>query len=358
LCGNSIQLPTGLHLGINVNSGELRTELPATRLGGEVPDGRRVRLNRWRGFPDTARMVLMTGMEIELPVRDGVLAGLDFGGHGPGVLLVHGSGHNAAVWAEVAPHLVAHCHVVAPDLRGHGRTTMDSAGPEQYWRDIGDVVESLGWVRPVLVGHSTGGYAVTAATAAALVDPAAVCLVDGVVLDDRVTAVEAQARWREPEAAERLRTLFRYGWTADDDQMHAYVERCVRDAASDWLNAGASPRLVRSATRRSFSQRNGHWIRRPTLEEVATVSGADPTVPVYPSVDLYERIGCPLTIVLASAGFYAERRSEAQAVVDAGRDRRLVDLVSNHNVPMTHPGDLAEIVLDVVRRYAVAPGRG
>ena len=36
----------------------------------------------------------MIGSEIELPVADGVLSGVDFGGRGAGVLLVHGSGHN------------------------------------------------------------------------------------------------------------------------------------------------------------------------------------------------------------------------------------------------------------------------
>jgi pimeloyl-ACP methyl ester carboxylesterase len=64
------------------------------------------------------------------------------------VLLVHGSGHNAAAWAEVAAGLVAHCHPVAVDLRGHGQTTLDSTGPEQYWRDLGEVVASLGGSAP------------------------------------------------------------------------------------------------------------------------------------------------------------------------------------------------------------------
>jgi anaerobic selenocysteine-containing dehydrogenase len=56
------------------------------------------------------------------------------------------------------------------------------------------------------------------------------------------------------EAAEQLRAMFRYGWRADDEQMHAYVEQCVREAATDWLNAGAvgwpggnlTPRLPRN----------------------------------------------------------------------------------------------------------------
>jgi pimeloyl-ACP methyl ester carboxylesterase len=292
----------------------------------------------------------MTGTEIELPVDDGVLAAVDFGGQGPPVLLVHGSGHNAAAWTDVAARLVPHCHPVAIDLRGHGQTPLDSRLPEQYWRDLGRVVAALGWSRPLLVGHSTGGYAVTAATAAGLVDPAALCVVDGVVLDDRATAVAAQARWRTPAATQRLRATFRYGWTADDEEMRDYVEQCVRQAPDDWLNAGSRPELVRAVTRRGFLSRGTRWIRRPTIEEIGIVGSPDPDATIYPSVDLYERVTAPLTIVLASDGFYASRRAEVRAVTDAGADRHLVDIASNHNVPMTRPDDLATVILDLLAR--------
>ncbi|GHH94079.1 hypothetical protein GCM10017779_45360 [Streptomyces capillispiralis] len=292
---------------------------------------------------------MVTGTEIEIPVKDGVLSGVDFGGHGEGVLLVHGSGHNAAAWRDVASHLVGECHPIALDLRGHGRTRLDSTSSEQYWRDIGDVVTALAWDRPVLVGHSTGGYAVTAATACGLVEPAALCIVDGVVLDDRDASLAQHAAVRTTEAMDRLRTVFRYGWEAGDDRMRAYVEQCVREAGGDRLNAGARPGLVEEVTRRSFMRRGHWWVRRPTIEEVATVAAVEPDAEVLPAVDVYDRVTCPMTIVLAEDGFYASRRDEVRAVVDAVPDRRLIDIDSNHNVPMTRPADLATIILDLVR---------
>ena len=299
----------------------------------------------------------MIGTEIELPVDGGVLAGVDFGGQGMPLLLVHGSGHNAAAWTDVAARLVAHCHPVALDLRGHGRTPLDSSLPEQYWRDLGRVVASLGWSRPLLAGHSTGGYAVTAATAAGLVDPVALCVVDGVVLDDRAAAAAANAQWSTPESGERLKTMFRYGWTTDSEQMRAHVEQCVRDAPGDWLNAGSRPELVRAVTQRSFLSRGRQWVRRPTIREIVTVGSPDPGGTVYPSVDLYEHVTCPLTIVLASGGFYASRRAEVQAVTDTRSDRRLVDIESNHNVPMTRPDALAAVILDLVH-HGTTPDSG
>lgn len=294
----------------------------------------------------------MLGRQIELPVGDGVLSGLDFGGRGTtGVLLVHGSGHNAAVWIDVASRLVDHCHLVAVDLRGHGHSAPVSSTPEQYWRDLGDVVAALEWDRPVLVGHSTGGYAVTAAAAANLVDAAALCVVDGMVLDDRGTAALAQAQWQGPEAAERLWEMFRYGWRAGEQQMHAYVEQCVRESGTDWLNAGTRPELVREVMRRTFLRRaDTLYERRPSTEEIATVSAPDPDAAIYPSVDVYAQVRCPITFVLPDRGFYAQRRDEVQVMVDAAPGRELIEIAANHNVPMTQPADLATIIAKLVRR--------
>jgi hypothetical protein len=66
------------------------------------------------------------------------------------------------------------------------------------------------------------------------------------------------------------------------------------------------------------------------------------------SVDVYESISCPLCIVLAAHGFYAQRGADVQKVIEKGRDRWRADIASNHNVPMTRPGELAKIILDVV----------
>ncbi len=297
---------------------------------------------------------MVIGTEIELPVAGGVLSGVDFGGRGEGVLLVHGSGHNAAAWADVASRLVGECHPIAIDLRGHGQTRLDSTGPEQYWRDIGGVVTALGWDRPVLVGHSTGGYAVTAATASGLVEPAALCIVDGMVLDDRNASLAEHAAVRTTEAADRLRTMFRYGWEANDDQMHAYAEECAREAGGDWLNAGARHELVEEVTRRSFLRCGHRWIRRPAIEEILTVTAVEPDAEVFPSIEVYDRLTCPMTIVLAEHGFYASRRDEVRTVVDAAPGRRLTDISSNHNIPMTRPADLAAIILDLARDRTAA----
>jgi pimeloyl-ACP methyl ester carboxylesterase len=291
----------------------------------------------------------MMGQPRDFPVSDGALAALDFGGGGVTVLLVHGSGHNACAWADVAQRLVARGRVIALDLRGHGQTRLQSTNAEQYWRDLGPVCRALGPC--VLVGHSTGGYAVCAATAAGLVAPLALCVVDGFVLDERAAAAEEQATWSTPASRKRMQESFRYGWVATEAEMQAYIEACARSSSGDWLNAGATPELVRQVVRRSFVRDGDKWLRRPTLEEIAVVSNAESAALIYPSIDLYDAIRCPVTFAFATRGFYTSKGDALDSVVAAAPDRVRIDVDANHNVPMTRPVELAEIIADVVREH-------
>lgn len=82
------------------------------------------------------------------------------------VVLVHGFADEGGSWAEVAPTLVARGHVVvAPDLRGFGRTEWVGAGGyyhfPDYVADLDALIERVGPGRVALVGHSMGGMVST-----------------------------------------------------------------------------------------------------------------------------------------------------------------------------------------------------
>jgi pimeloyl-ACP methyl ester carboxylesterase len=287
--------------------------------------------------------------EVLFEVEGGSLAALDHGGSGQPVLLVHGSGHNAAAWALVAAGLLPDHRVVAVDLRGHGHSSAGSTTAEQYWRDLAAVVAALGWDRPLLVGHSTGGYAVTAITAAGLTHPAGICVVDGLVLDDRPTAARALAGFRTQQAADDLRRTFGYGRRFDTTQRDAWIDEQVASAATDWLNAGSDPELVRAVAARGFlTDADGALVRRPSLEEIVTTTNVAVDAPVYPSRDVYDRITCPMTVVLPDQGFYAPRGDEVAGIVAAAPNRRLVTISAGHNVVMTHPEPLVAAIRTMV----------
>ncbi|MCF3120399.1 alpha/beta hydrolase [Streptomyces arenae] len=99
----------------------------------------------------------------------------------PALLLVHGTATSGRSWGALAPLLTVSHHVIRVDLPGHGRSA--EPGDRNYdtsvqARRIGAALDRLGVGHVVAVGHSSGGYAVTAlaeerpdlVTALALID--------------------------------------------------------------------------------------------------------------------------------------------------------------------------------------------
>lgn len=71
-------------------------------------------------------------------------------------LLIHGGTSDSRTWRTVAPELVRRGYrVLAPDLRGHGRSPRGEYGdPDAYVRDL---VETLPVGAHLALGHSLGG---------------------------------------------------------------------------------------------------------------------------------------------------------------------------------------------------------
>lgn len=82
----------------------------------------------------------------------------DFGGDGPPLLLWHGSGCDATVWEALVPHLRG-VRVLAQDLPGHGRSSLEQLTVADAIADADAVVSALRLRSPVVVGHSMGGWA-------------------------------------------------------------------------------------------------------------------------------------------------------------------------------------------------------
>ena len=100
---------------------------------------------------------------------DGVrIAALAWGDRGaPTLVLVHGGAAHAQWWAPLAPLLADRHRVVALDMSGHGESGRRDTYSVTTWADevlaVADAAGGSG--RPVVVGHSMGGF-VTIATAA------------------------------------------------------------------------------------------------------------------------------------------------------------------------------------------------
>src|SRR5262245_64233862 len=93
----------------------------------------------------------------------GAIIRLRHGGSGPPLLLVHGNPQNHTCWYKVAAKLAEHFHVVLPDLRGYGDSSLPEPGQDnvnfsfrEMARDLIEVMQALGHERFMVAGHDRG----------------------------------------------------------------------------------------------------------------------------------------------------------------------------------------------------------
>jgi non-heme chloroperoxidase len=91
-------------------------------------------------------------------VGDGVRLNYYEAGGGTPLILVHGWSQSAAMFEPLLVGLAPYARVIAPDLRGHGRSDRPAGGYTvlQLAMDLAALIEVLGMTRPVLLGHSMG----------------------------------------------------------------------------------------------------------------------------------------------------------------------------------------------------------
>ena len=118
---------------------------------------------------------------IDVPVEGGTLAAYRWSGDGPLVLAAHGITSNHRSWGLVAEALGGEATLVAPDLRGRGRSN-ELPGPYTIARHADDcaaLLDHLGAADAVVTGHSMGGFVATALATRHPDRVRAVVLVDG-----------------------------------------------------------------------------------------------------------------------------------------------------------------------------------
>jgi pimeloyl-ACP methyl ester carboxylesterase len=122
----------------------------------------------------------------------------------PGLVFVHGGAAQAHWWTHIAATFAADLRVLAIDLSGHGDSEHRDAYSLEQWTDEVVAVAGHGGIagRPVIVGHSMGGF-VTIATAARHPDRMA-----GVIIcDSPVTRPDPEVQsYRSRDAFGRPRT--------------------------------------------------------------------------------------------------------------------------------------------------------
>jgi pimeloyl-ACP methyl ester carboxylesterase len=141
----------------------------------------------------------------------------------PQVLLIHATGFHARCWDETVRALPAGFHVIAVDMRGHGRS--EKTGPINDWsepaRDLAELVAHLNLKAAIGAGHSMGGHCLVQIAAA---NPAAfkrLVLIDPVIMAPEMYAGPPMF----PPGSEHPVARRRNKWASWEEMFAAFKDR-------------------------------------------------------------------------------------------------------------------------------------
>ncbi|HSG89754.1 MAG TPA: alpha/beta hydrolase [Pseudomonadales bacterium] len=262
----------------------------------------------------------------------------------PTILLVHATGFHARCWDRVVALLEGR-HVIAIDMRGHGRS---SNTPPFDWDTFGD--DLIAFVRErklhgaVAVGHSMGGHCVVQA-AAQLPDAfSRLVLIDPVILP--VDAYAARETWDDGE--EHPTAKRRNAWQDWEEMRDRFADRLPFSAwdprvLEDYCRYGVAERADAAPGDKPFE------LACPPSVEASIYMGSA-------SRDIHAQaatVQVPVTVLRARArsadrnvmDFSGSPTDPALAdVFPQGRDVHLPD--SSHFIPMENPALAADFILD------------
>ena len=190
-------------------------------------------------------------------------------GTGPAVVLLHGIGGNHTVWNDVIPGLAKEFHILAPDLRGHGRSRAPAGSHFSFAEMAGDVLRLLddkAVANAHVVGLSGGALLALRLTLDHAERVRSLTMVSGAAYTDAHTRSVAQ-RWAETLSTEGpdrfalrlLKDLYYPDWTEANLDFADAVREQVK-------HQDFGPAVHWALAMGSFDERNRiASVTRPTL---------------------------------------------------------------------------------------------
>jgi len=249
-------------------------------------------------------------------------------GASPDTLLMHGIGNYGRYWDFFADAMDGRLHLVAPDARGHGDSLKPDGGyaPAEFAADAVAVMDGMQMPRPLVVGHSMGGFHAAALTIAHPERVRALVLVD---VGPRVEGDGgARARRLSLERPDRF---------ADEASALAYL----RETSPDY-----SDEVYANRMRWVFERDGGGLVWRSSKPALATIlNSRRDGQPIW---DRLGEIACPVLVVRGTRS-QTFGKATAREMLTTLRDARLVELDARHNVPLDRPRELADAVVRFAR---------
>jgi len=261
---------------------------------------------------------------------------------GPPVVCLHGVLDQGLIWEPLAlPLAAAGFRVIAPDLRGHGRS--DHVGAGGTYQILDFLSDTVGLTdrltdRPmVLIGHSLG--TLVASALASLRGPMVQQLI---LIEPVLPATSGQTNVRET-----VRTFVDYALAPPRHTSMANLavatERLCR--ALPALSAAFAERLAERATRPDGEGLIWRW--DPILQTRMSLHMQGGPLNREAYLQLLRELSCPITVIQGDAsGFNRPEDLEALDGALARAGRRL--LAGGHNLLVEAPHGLQAAVLDAV----------
>jgi len=291
----------------------------------------------------------------EVPVAGGTLAVARWGAAGaPAVVAAHGLTSSHAFWSLVAEELGDEVALLAPDLRGRGRSAgVDGPfGIAVHAEDLVEVLDAAGIPEAIAVGHSMGGFV---ASVLAVRHPSRVSrlvLVDGgpplmdpLAADADVDAVIAQIVGPSLERLDRTfasREEYRAFWRSHP--AFREVPEPVLEAYADADLVGEEPELRSSVSAEAVHADAAAMLRDPDV------------------LDAHARATCPVVLLHAERGMldqpealYPHARLERVRAAARGTVLRAVPGTNHFTVGLSRHG--AAAIASTIREAVAATAR-
>ena len=275
-----------------------------------------------------------TDSPVELFVKAGAvrLSCRVFEGTDRPILALHGLASNARWWDLVARHLSPPHRVIAPDLRGHGRSDKPPSGYSfaEVGADLVSLVKALHVREPLVVGHSWGA-SVALWLGSHLEGVAGVVCVDGGVADLHQVFGDSWA-----EARERMRPP-----TADG----LFPEELRQLVAASEISEEVGEDAALFAIMGNFEEGEDTRLR-PRLDLNRHMEIAEALYD-FDLEHAWKEVRCPVLYVLAddgSLGTSTKRARALHAQAAAPSGARVVFVSGSHDLPVQHPSAVAESV--------------
>lgn len=257
----------------------------------------------------------------------------------PAVLLLHGAGMHANYWDALVPALASRYRLIAPDLRGHGKS--DWADPpayliEDFNADLNALLAHLRVERAAVVGHSMGGR-IAAWMAAEMGTGAWACG----LLETRLSALSPERidAWRGVRAGQGKRR----GYATEAEALAAF--RITPDEPD--VSAVMRAQLAEHAV---VQQANGEWLLRFD-RGVLNIEGSR----IADFFPLLQRITCPTLVVRGTASTVVGEAVHNATVATLAHGQGAL-LAGGHHCLLADPVRASTILLDFLDGAATVAG--